>query len=145
MRYSRRFYPVILFCLAAPLLAGCDPDNPKGTLGVEGAVTFQGQPLDRGTIEFTAAGEGSATHTGAVIKDGRYSVPAHQGLSPGTYRVRISSAKEATSGGEPEAPGMPEAGAAPPEERIPPEYSSPESTKQITVTDDKKTFDFDIP
>lgn len=144
MRKIRWNSIAVICCLGAALLGGCGPDNPRGTLGLEGDVTFQGKPLDQGTIEFTAIGEGAAAHTGAVIENGRYSVPAHQGLPPGTYRVRISSLQEDPAGATPEAPGMPMQGAAQPEELIPQDYSGPESTQEITVSDDSTEFNFDI-
>ncbi len=43
-----------VFCVAACTLScfgGCNK-NPLGRLEVSGRVTFDGQPLDKGTIEF---------------------------------------------------------------------------------------------
>ena len=136
---------VLVFCLGVALVAGCDTGDMGGRLPISGNVTFQGSPLDQGTIEFKSTGEGPAAFTGAMIKGGSYEVPAEQGLAPGTYSVKISSVAGDPSAPVPEMPGMPEDGAPAAEERIPAEYNT-ESTQQVTVTGDgANKFDFDIP
>ena len=137
---------VLVSCLGVALVTGCDQGETGGRLAISGNVTFQGSPLDQGTIEFTSTGEGPAALTGAMIQGGSYEVPAAQGLPPGTYRVRISSVAEDASAPPPEMPGMPGEGGGEAQERIPAEYSSPESEQQVTVTSDgANQFDFDIP
>ena len=136
---------VVVSCLGVALFAGCETQDTGGRLAISGNVTFQGSPLDQGTIEFTSTGEGATAFTGAMIKGGSYEVPAEQGLAPGTYRVKISSVVEDSSTPVPEMPGMPEDGAPAAQERIPAEYNT-ESTKEVTVTaDGANKFDFDIP
>ncbi|MFH1919557.1 MAG: hypothetical protein ABIP48_06725 [Planctomycetota bacterium] len=135
---------VIVCTVGVALLAGCAPADTGGRLGVSGTVTFEGKALDQGTIEFTSTGEGAAVHTGAMISGGSYSVPAQQGLPPGTYLVKISSTVEDPSAEVPEMPGMAEEGAPEPEDRIPAEYNT-ESKQEITVTGGgPQKFDFDI-
>src|SRR5688572_18410502 len=57
---------------------------------VSGTVTFQGKPLDQGTIDFYAAGK-STVEAGALITEGKYEIPADKGLLPGKYLVKIQS------------------------------------------------------
>jgi hypothetical protein len=135
---------VAVSCIGLVLAPGCEQGGADGRLAVSGTVTFEGAPLDQGSIEFTSTGEGPAVFTGAMIENGKYSVPAGQGLPPGTYLVKISSAAEDPSAPAPEMPGMPEEGAEGAQERIPAEYNT-ESTQEVTVTaDGENKFDFNI-
>jgi len=123
-------------------LAGCGRDNPLGRVALSGTVTFQGKPLDRGTIEFTPLPGSAGVGSGAIIQDGSFDVSADQGLPPGTYRVRIYSAESGSGAAAPEAPGEHESIA---KERIPPEFNS-QSTQEVNVTSDgPNTFEFNIP
>jgi hypothetical protein len=120
-------------------LVGCG--GPKGREKVSGKITFRGAPLDQGSIQFhpqdTAAG---GSFEGATVKNGKYEVPARQGLLPGKYKVVISSPEPAGSA-EP-VPG--EAG-PPAEDRIPAEFGS-NSTQVVEVVKGRPNiFNFDIP
>lgn len=130
--------------MAAACLAGCTKTDPSGRQAISGTVTLQGKPLDRGTISFTSLDPKVAALTGAMIKDGKFSVSADKGLPPGTYRVRISSADTGSVGtaSGAEAPG--ESGPAA-KERIPPEFGT-QSKQEVTITKDGKNyFEFNIP
>ena len=59
--------------------------------GVSGAVTLDGQPLVKGTIQFRATSDKLPTTGQATINDGKYSIPRAEGLVPGTYKVVIAS------------------------------------------------------
>ena len=73
--------------LLAATLAGCGPENPLGPQALLGQVTLDGQPLEQGNIEFHPL-EGDV-QSGGQITGGRYSIPAHEGATPGKYRVAI--------------------------------------------------------
>lgn len=136
-----RLLRCVAACAGVMLLAGCGPGNPLGRLPVSGTVTFQGKPLDQGTIEF-APEDGRGVASGAVIKDGRYSIPELKGLPPGTYRVRISSAEPSSTGPPPEFPGEHKTEA---KERIPAAFNT-QSTQTVKVTaGGTNQFDFQIP
>lgn len=128
--------------LGGVLLAvvGCS-SQVGGRLPITGHVNFQGQPLERGTIELTSADR--QKQTGAVISQGEFSIPAAQGLPPGKYVARISSIEE---GGTPAAdlPPGPEARDAANAERIPPEFNT-NSKLTIDLSAEKTEFTFDIP
>src|SRR5260370_21472479 len=79
------FLVLVLFSVT---FAGCGPENKRWA--VSGTVTFRGEALETGSISFlTAAGPAG----GALIRDGKFELPAEQGLEPGKYKVTISSPK----------------------------------------------------
>lgn len=79
------------------LFLGCGPGD--GRLPVSGTVTLNGQNLGEGTIEFF----NDQTRTGAQISEGKYSVERDQGLTPGKYKVSITSGDGRTPADDPEA------------------------------------------
>jgi len=86
------------------MFCGCDGGGSDGRRAVSGTVTFQGQPLKTGSIEFSSP-EGE--RGGASIVDGAYSIPAAKGLLPGVYTARVSSVVSSQP-----APAMPGESAA---------------------------------
>ena len=88
--------------LVAGLLAGCGSSGPK-RYGVSGTVTWKGQPVKSGTINFRAE---NGECGGAQITDGKYEIPAAAGLPEGKYQVAISYPNpKAPAPKEDEAPG----------------------------------------
>ena len=125
--------------VACGVLCGCDAAEPVGN-PVSGTVTFQGQPLDQGSIQFSpAAGQG--TFSGGPITDGQYSVPAEQGLEPGMYDVRISK----KVGGPPPSDELPGETKEIPKELIPAQYNSRTKLKADIKDSGENKFDFTIP
>jgi hypothetical protein len=121
------------------LAAGCS--GTKGREPVSGTITFKGHALDQGTIAFEPLDAASgATYEGATVTNGAYDVPAQKGLTPGKYKVRISSPDTSKQAQE-EVPG--ESGPVA-RERIPAKYN----TQSNEVIEVKKggpnVFDFDI-
>ncbi len=122
-------------------VAGCGGAS-DGRQAISGSVTLNGAPLEQGTIEFASV-DGSQ-QSGGGITNGKYSVPAEQGLLPGKYVVRISSTEEANPGA-PLGPPGPEAETVQNKQLIPPEYNT-QSTLTAEVTEDgDNQFDFQIP
>jgi len=72
-------------------LVGC---GQGGRQPVTGSVSYQGKPLDGAMVSFLAT-DGSGVITGqvagALVRDGRFTIPPEQGLEPGVYRVSISA------------------------------------------------------
>ena len=131
--------PLRQFCLAALALAmvhGCSPADSR--LAISGTVKFKGQLLDQGRIEFHPP-ENKGTMSGAVIQNGRYSIPRDKGLAPATYEVRIYSYDEKGAKAE-GAPGEPGLGF---KERIAKKYNA-ESTLKADVKRGNTTFDFSV-
>jgi hypothetical protein len=125
----------------AALLAGCGAENPLGRKALTGNVTLDGAPLEQGNIEFHPLSEGG-TQSGGAISGGSYSIPAHQGATPGEYRVSIIDFVPTP----PLPPGhMPGDDLPPsPKPKVPPAWNS-KSQKKIEVTKDGPfNFDFAI-
>lgn len=75
--------------LMAAVVLGCSADKRAG---VEGKVTYDGQPLDVGTITFIPTG-GAGDKSGGLIDGGVYRVEAKTGPAPGPHKVEIRWAK----------------------------------------------------
>jgi hypothetical protein len=134
-----RAFATLWLLLYVLLIGGCAKNEPAGH-PVSGTVTFQGKPLDQGSIEFSPTGD-QGTMSGGDIKDGNYSIPAASGLKPGPYAVRISSSDRSVTATE-EAPGEPP---PPARQRIPAKFNEQTTlTAEVTETGDNK-FDFNIP
>ncbi|MDR2168614.1 MAG: hypothetical protein LBP59_00550 [Planctomycetaceae bacterium] len=86
-----RYLFFILLLLA--ILTGCSNQNPQGRIPVHGDVIFDGKPLESGEILFTSIeGITPKVAAGTQIKNGKYSLPAKQGLIPEqTYIVQFRS------------------------------------------------------
>lgn len=69
--------------VASLLLAGCG----SGGTQLEGTVTFDGQPVDGGTITFMSEG-GQGTNAGGPIQGGKYAIESK--LPPGKFKVEIN-------------------------------------------------------
>jgi hypothetical protein len=75
--------------LAVAALAGCSSGR---RVGVEGEVTYAGEPLGVGTITFLPEGD-KGVKCGGRIENGRYKVEPQFGPTPGPHRVEIRWAK----------------------------------------------------
>jgi len=80
----------LLAILAVTLMlsAGCGSDGPERAI-VSGSVTFEGEPLEGGTIRFSPTGQTQTPSTGGYISDGRYEIATKGGVLVGTYIVQI--------------------------------------------------------
>lgn len=137
-------YPMRCFLLMVSLifLGGCAKST--GRVPVKGTVSFHSLPLPHGSIQFfTQKGDKAEAAGGASISKGAFLIPASHGLLPGSYKVVISCAEEATKLPK----GFQKGSSLPTEEKLPPEFSTLEKTKataEVTL-DGKNTFDFVIP
>jgi hypothetical protein len=81
--------PALAFWAASLLLlTGC---ADEGRLALEGAVTLDGQPLDKGFITFRPQPGTPGPTAGGPIEGGRFSIAPEQGAFAGTFRVEISA------------------------------------------------------
>jgi hypothetical protein len=71
--------------------AGCGEPNPLGRRAVHGTVTFQGQPVDYGGIQFMPEDLQHGVSSGAMIEGGKYHIKTSLGLPPGSYKVMITA------------------------------------------------------
>ena len=82
--------------LLALLIAGCSPSRPV----MEGLVTLDGVPIEKGTIMLIPA-NGKGQSAGGGIVAGRYRIP----VSPGPMEVRISANRKDGKMPDPLNPG----------------------------------------
>lgn len=76
-------------CLPIILMIGCSAERPI-PVEVQGAITYDGQPVPTGIVSFVPAADGEVrTSGGGAIVDGRYRVYPEAGLQPGKYRVEF--------------------------------------------------------
>jgi hypothetical protein len=125
--------------LVVVFIAGCNAGN--GRLPVSGSVTLKGAPLKEGVIEFSSTG----ILTGASIVDGKYEIPADQGLSPGDYRVSITAGDGKTPIDSPDGIPGPTGANIVSKDLVPPEYNV---NSKIIVSVEKSgpnKFDYNIP
>ncbi len=91
----RAALPHQFLSLGLPVLpaGGCASGDGLPRQEVWGKVTFDGQPLASGTIQFQPAGnnEGEVVSGGSVINGGSYRIKRDAGLVPGNYKVLIVS------------------------------------------------------
>ena len=141
------------FALCAGLLvvAGCAETTGRQPLA--GTVSFQGQPLDMASIDFTRVDPTEpALHCGAMVRGGRFDIPRESGVPPGRYRVVISAGgpppaatpAAVAPGGESRTPPIRGANPFQASERIPARYNEA-SALFVDVTADKPNhFTFDL-
>ena len=92
---------------------------------VSGGVTIDGKPLKSGIVSFVPTDPNGLTQANVAVIEGKYSVPKEQGLVPGKYDVKVSTAdaqeKQESTDISNDMPGMPPARA---KEAIPPMYNT---------------------
>jgi hypothetical protein len=117
---------------------GAADDRPRQE--VSGTVTLDGRPLASGSIQFQPSSAQEGVVAGALITDGKYSIPRDQGLVPGTYSVSISSVESSSPPPGPPGPsGPPSQG---PQDLVPAKYNT-QSTLTIKVEPgNARPFDF---
>jgi hypothetical protein len=107
--FDRSFRPAgYLPLLGLALLAGGVFPGCAGNRGaVQGTVTFDGRPIDGGRIFFVPQGDPvGRPMVHAVIKEGKYYLPASQGPELGRHRVEIVWHQKPGTGQAPAEPGL---------------------------------------
>jgi len=127
--HTRRAVGVLLLVGAALALAGC---KGKPTGSVSGKVTYKGQPLTTGEVQFYAPEKGAGAG-GKLDGSGNYTLQG--AIDVGTYKVYVQPPVP-----EQLPPGTPPPKAAP--FNIPPKYQTPQSTP---LTKEVKAGNNDIP
>jgi hypothetical protein len=61
-----------------------------GRIGLAGTVTWNREPLKSGRIQFNPARNTSGPAVSGPIQDGRYNIPAVNGVVPGTYEAELT-------------------------------------------------------
>ena len=88
---TRRIRFLTWCALGTSCIMGCGSTD---RVPVEGLVTFDGQPIPKGTISFRPAENTHSPSAGAEIIDGKYFIPAENAPDPGRFRVEITAMRE---------------------------------------------------
>ncbi len=128
---------IVLLC-ACLVLAGCGQKySGDKRFPLSGKVTFNGEPVDLGSISFIPL-ETSHRVSGGTITEGAYSVPEAHGANAGKHRVEIRWQKK--TGKKITQPyGEDDVRA----EGLPPEFHT-DSTLTAEVSASQTSFDFDL-
>ncbi len=84
----------LLLALAAFLCSvwGCGQSGPP-RYALSGKVSYDGQPVEDGSIKFFPADSETATGVSGVITEGQYEIPRAQGPTAGNHKVWIEARK----------------------------------------------------
>lgn len=138
-RFSRGW--LLLLGILFGTTVGCGPSG-DGRVPLAGEVTFDGEPIDHGSIELHPEGEGLVV-TGGLIRGGRFDIPVTQGPKPGSYLVRVYSSGDPVEPDPDEAPG-PEAVDKISEERIPAKYNKETELKLVVGDRGQRDVRFEL-
>jgi hypothetical protein len=137
--FSLISFSLIALC-SAIFAAGCGGDNPLGRMAVRGTATLDGAPIASGSVDFQPLQQGGVG-SGAVIKDGQFSIEEQAGLPPGKYKVAVYASDPSTA--VLAEGGMPGDDVPVPKELVPPDWNV-NSQQTIEVSDSSQEFKFDI-
>ncbi|MBA2113464.1 carboxypeptidase-like regulatory domain-containing protein [Bremerella alba] len=101
---GRKIRSVGLTLLLAVGLIGCGSSDGLDRRAVRGTATYEGEPIEKGTITLFPLANGIMA-AGKIV-DGHYEIPAHEGPIPGEYRVEVTALKETGRMLRNEEPGM---------------------------------------
>jgi hypothetical protein len=135
MMHSKPFLFLYLSAiLLMPLLIGCGSGKH---VELSGAVTYEGQPVQRGNISFLSS-DGKGPTAAAIIAEGKYAVK----ILPGSYDVRIEGSKvvgeQLMHANNPASPKVPIL-----EPLIPAEYNE-KSTLKAEILGSTRVLDFQL-
>ncbi|MEQ1827148.1 MAG: hypothetical protein ABL921_14430 [Pirellula sp.] len=131
-------------CLSIPLMCmlmvctSCT--NNHGRQAASGKVTFDGQPIDKGSIMFLPIG-GESIKTGGPIIDGKFDIPAEKGPVSGKHRVLCFWEKDTgkTYVDRDSGDVYPVR-----KEGLPSVYQSENSPLEVEFSPRQKTYDFEL-
>lgn len=78
----------LIVTVAALAAAGCGDSGPQRA-PVTGQITWEGKPVESGTISFMTSGTAESASASAPITAGKYTIPEESGPAVGANRVEI--------------------------------------------------------
>lgn len=134
-----RFPAIVLLLTACIVTVGCG-DSAKAR--VKGNVTFNGDPVEEGSISFLPAEDTQSRKASAAILNGVFDIPADRAPTPGKFKVEISWFKKTGNKIASADPGMVAADET--KEAIPAKYNR-ETTlvRELVVGENKLDFKLD--
>jgi hypothetical protein len=87
-------FQLLLMTSFTAILAGCGSSGPT-LYPVQGKVTFNGKPLNTGSVLFVPLSKGPSAY-GVIAEDGTYRLTTddREGALPGKHRVMINAVKD---------------------------------------------------
>ncbi|MDB5335429.1 MAG: hypothetical protein JWN70_1048 [Planctomycetaceae bacterium] len=140
----------LVLSLLGVVATGCGGAEGVGRQPISGTVLMDGQPLDKGAINFQPYEGGKhLVGSGAVIQNGTYSIPGAQGLTVGKYMVAISAPETSAqsgpvSGQSPEDAMKAAATAGAAKERLPKKYNATTELMVDVTPSGPNKFDFKV-
>jgi hypothetical protein len=131
----------LLLAASGLLIAGCGK-NELGTVAVSGTVTFDGKPLDNGTVRFVPVDQKGRMALGKILEDGKFvlATAGSDGVIPGEYKISIQSQKMTA-----EVPAKDrELGIGGKESAIPDKFTKPETSGLTEKISGARTIDFNL-
>jgi hypothetical protein len=89
--YTRLWLYLLALALAPGFLSGCN--SRSGRQGIEGTVTLDGRPLEKGQVSFRPQQGTASPSAGGEILDGRFSIVPERGLHSGKFHVEITASR----------------------------------------------------
>ena len=94
---------------------GCGRESAFERVPIAGEVTYNGQPVELGTIRFIPAEDAKLPSSGAIIRQGKYLADSKCGVPVGKYRVSIepqgagsmTNIEDATTSAKAPGPSLP--------------------------------------
>ncbi|MGI6416697.1 MAG: hypothetical protein ACOX1P_13580 [Thermoguttaceae bacterium] len=128
--------------LVAALLGICAGCGGSSLATVQGTVTFDGEPVQQGSIAFEPA-DGVGPVAGGMIEGGKYVLAGETGVTPGKKIVRITATR--STGKKIEA-GPPEPEGTMVDEIVSfiPEIYNQKSTLTVEVATGEATHNFEL-
>ena len=135
------YTPILgLLFTASAILLGCGAKSDVERMPIQGAVSFQNQPVTEGQIRFIPVGDTKGPVSGAAIRDGAYRMDGRGGVPAGTYRVEIEARRPIPGGKvDPLTPGQ-----TPTEQYLPAKYNL-QSDLTMTIESGSGTITKDLP
>lgn len=135
--------------LAIALVSGCSSGGDFAS--VTGSVTFDGKPVQRGTISFESTNAGGSAggprRIMTYIREGKYSFESTDGPAPGEHKVYISAFKSvggstAPAGKDGKQAATRDSGKVESEDYIPAKYNRQTSLKADIAAGLNENVDF---
>ena len=131
-----------LLLLNLVVLFGCGGQTGPERVVLTGTVTYQGEPIPKGSIRFIPTGETKGPNSGSNIQDGTYEAKARGGVVLGTHRVEIRATRP-TGESKPKATQHLNEFPEPTEQYLPAKYND-ESELTLEVTASERTHNFNL-
>ncbi len=133
----------LLMALLITAWSGCAPAGPERA-AVSGTVELDGKPVGNGSISFIPSGPDGGPTSGAVIENGKYTIPIEKGAVVGSHRVEIRSTRKTGKQIPVVPPATSPTGTVDEvEEAIPAKFNS-QSTLSETVESGPNSIDFNL-